>query len=151
MGSEPSNPFVVCEEFAKQFILSCRKMLVDCLVLKGVDTLRDLSWRYIGNGVVEYTHTETVHHPAGFHMVGSTGFADFAAFSDWEEDVRRTFRWNVCTNTRPGNEESVRDDVKAFASRITPFMDCVFADRPVSFAWVRNEVFPRWDLVKAYF
>lgn len=150
MVDHASNPFSVCEDFAKQFILSCRKLLVSSLIEKGTETMRDREWRYLGKGVVEYTFTETVHHPAGYHMVGSIGPVDFAAFSDWDEDVRTTSRWNVVTDTRE-DREPASESMRAFASVMIPFMDLVFADHPVSYAWLMSEVMPKWTLVKKYF
>ena len=142
---------MVCEDFAMQFILSCRMMLVRALIEKGTEAMRDRRWRYLGKGVVEYTYTETVHHPAGYHMVGSMGPVCFAAFSDWDEDVRKTSVRNVATHTRAGLEDTADEYTKAYASVMIPFMDCVFSDHPVSYAWLMNEVMPKWDLVKKYF
>lgn len=140
------NPFQEREEFAKRFLLSCRKMLVDHLILKGTETMRDMVWRYVGDGIVCYEWTSTIHHPPGYHEMGSLGAVTFASFSEWEEDVRESEDWDVL-NDCPARS-SKRD--RSWTGDMIKFMDLVFSDREVSWDLVESEIMPAFKAISKY-
>ena len=108
-----NNPFVVRDQFAKDFINSIGQTFVKFNILKGTDGMKNLSYQIGRDGKVTFLYEKEIHHPAGFHMVGSCGPCDFATFSDWDEWVQASNEWD-CIQDVSWNSRKADTDCQCF-------------------------------------
>ena len=149
------NPFIVRDQFAKDFINAIAQTLVKYHILKGTESMKDLSYKIGRDGKVTFFYETEVHHPAGYHMVGSNGFCDFAAFSDWNEWVKTSREWD-CIQDVSWSSRNADTDSQCYKDFVELWNAVFFIPReklnlssPLH-KYVREVVEPAFDKIKKY-